>query len=321
MIEKKISILYCALCFTLQLISVSVSAENLEIVAVEGSGYTVSEMASVRGAKQLRQRLLAGGGTEIESSLGSVLIVSGQRIRNEAQSHKLHRMLTQTVPKVFAEVDFVLNDFHFPINVQKDDYPWQVFLEKSRRSEMGMLSSERCHAAWMGPPANIFLSVDSFLTDCGVRSRSSGVVVEELHRVMVHEVAHALEFRLMGKGFSRRQRWHSEGFAGWFETLHPTWQHDSLLGVDSENLFEKDWSPVNFAGSREDYARSYAMIATIVENRSRETLFSIYAAMDSKKIPFEKAVEAVLGWDMNRWNQETRDWISQRPYGLGSYSG
>ena len=298
------------------------SSNSHNVVSLKNDGYTVKQFGNAHRIESIRRQLRKKGGVELDSALGTVILYGKSKLLLRRDVRKIHGLLTQMVPRVFQQVNSVLFKQPFPEHLRADNYSWQLFLEPQGRAKSGMLSSERCHAAWMGPPANIFLSVDSFLNSCGSRKSSVLSIEQELHRVLVHEVAHAIEFRLMGKGFARRQRWHSEGFASWFETLSSDWKHESLVSNRELELFAHDWNPVTFTGSHQDYARSYSMISTLVDTHSPETLMVIYAAMDSNEMSFSSAVEAVVGWDLARWNQEARKWLAaQRFHSYVPYLG
>lgn len=274
------------------------------------SGYTVRDIASYGQSLDSR-------GRSIKGSLGTVKLFSPRTLEQ-----LINRDLSSVVVNAFHRAAGILATNAFPEILKATEYDWQLFFERSRKRETGGLSSARCHAAWMGPPANIFISADQLASNCGRLRRSSVEVAEELGSVLVHEIGHAIEFQMMGRGFGRRQRWHSEGFATWFESLS---DGETISDTRLEmfqiavRTLDPEWRPFLFKGSKADYARSYALVAAIAEGHSIPTLLSIYATMDSQNCRFDQAVQQVLGWDMGRWISETLVFLGEGDYGMGSY--
>lgn len=293
---------------------------NLRGESVTVQKGSVEEFATLQGTDRLQKKLERNGATRIESSLGTVLLYAEPKERNLPQIRAFSTFLANTLPALMPQVQAVLQQHGFPQHLLRADYPWHIFLERSHRPSGGALSSQRCHAAWMGPPANIFLSLDGFSGRCGSFRPSTAVDKknDEILSLLVHELAHALEFRLMGRGFSRRQRWHSEGFATWFETLHQDWQHSTIDNRELQKLFQSDWQPALFSGSRADYSRAYVMVTTIVERGGLEDLLRVYEVMDEEQISFTYAVEKTLLWDNEKWNQEVRAWLTNRQLPLSN---
>lgn len=297
-------------------------SENVTALEADKSGYTVSQLATLRRASDFRGKLLDKGGVEVSSALGNVVLFTHPEFRHDAKYIQLKDALRDLAPHALAQVRTTLERLSFPDSLQQEEYHWQIFLEPARSATRGMLSSEHCHAAWMGPPSNIFLSVESFLSTCGSRSKQAVHIREELQEVLVHEIAHALEFRLMGRGFARRQRWHSEGFASWFESVAKADSvHREILETQTSPLFEQLWDPVTFNGTRQDYARSHALIAAISERESIEQLLQVYQQMDQSGMSFAEAVRFVFGWDLEEWNRRARSWLAEQEYGFATYPG
>lgn len=276
----------------------------------QAAGYTVRDIASY--GKTLSPR-----GRTIRGPLGSVKLYSARTLQQ-----MMNKDLSFEVVSAFHRAARILAYNQFPEFLRGTEYDWQLFFEHSRKRVTGGLSSARCHAAWMGPPANIFISADQLASNCGRMKRSSVELTEELGSVLVHEIGHAVEFQLMGRGFGRRQRWHSEGFATWFESL----SDGETLSETRVSMFQlaartlsAEWRPFRFKGSKADYARSYALIAAIAEGHSVPTLLSIYTTMDSQNCRFDQAVQQVLGWDMQRWLLEARVFLGEGDYGMGAY--
>ena len=182
----------------------------------------------------------------------------------------------------------------------------------------GQLGAASCHPAWMRPPADIFVAAQRVATRCGYQRLNPAEASQELSQSLIHELGHAIEFEFMGRGFSRGQRWHSEGFARWFETL----AGEYLSGRDRQKskgemrLLAKKatlsgWSPARFSGSAEDYARGYALIAVIAEGRSISRLSDVYKRMDRDSISLTEAVKRELGWDEAKWIEEAEKFVGK----------
>ena len=267
-------------------------------------GYTVDDISELG-----RVKLTSGQKVNhLESPLGSVAVFSLASL-----SKHIGPRSESVIAEAFSRAREIMRTRRFPHQLQDAQYKWQIFIKErgARRSE-GALSSERCHAAWMGPPANIFLSPETLASDCGRARKSSVEISEQLESVLVHEIGHVIEFKLMGRGFARRQRWHSEGFASWFEAYSGGDLVESLRKeaiADAKRHFRSDWMPIDFRGTSADYSRSFAMIATIAERSSVSDLLRVYRNMDLEKCRFDEAVQNVLGWDLRRWSLETKSFL------------
>lgn len=189
-----------------------------------------------------------------------------------------------------------------------------------------------CHSAWIGPPADVVVDGYRLLHPCGVEE-SADVRERRLVRSLVHEAGHAFEFQLLGRGFSRRQRWHSEGFAVWFEMSSLARIMDLARSADPSAVSERAsaaaaterlqfharvrravetatqhrWKPLLFAGTPDDYAVSYALVSSIVAAGGVDRLRSVYRLMDEQHLSFEESVHRELGWTFAEWLQHAAD--------------
>ncbi len=284
------------------------------LAKVGKGGYTVEELASIHEFSRRRENpnFVRTPGIMHPTELGQVEIVSAELL-----SHYVPGDAVDSIQKAFARAAAILEFGKFPISTRKTKYDWRLFVEDSNqdREHSGFVSSERCHTAWMGPPANVFLAVDRLINQCGgdIR-RSTQEVLQALDETLVHEIGHAVEFRMMGKGFSKRQRWHSEGFATWFEAL-PSGQNFSAkifnLLKEAKQSFDPNWQPSMFSGSKDDYSRSFSMIAALADKHSTLGVIECYKRMGDSQIRLEQAVEAQFGWSLPRWIEETRVFLDR----------
>ena len=209
--------------------------------------------------------------------------------------------------------------------------PWNIVVSRSssgplvRRNNLFNTSDRAyCHTAWIGPPADIVLDGYRLANPCDGSDWRSGVERLDLRagqgshatmgeskllRTLVHEAAHAIEYRLMGRGFSRRQRWHSEGFAVWFENR--AFGGSQLRDPEEQRQKSREaiaerWLPALFAGSPRDYLRSQILIESIVKHYGVSGLLRVYRAMDNNNNSFEEAVLSELGWDFSAWIEQAR---------------
>ncbi len=201
----------------------------------------------------------------------------------------------------------------------KEDYPeWNVILTDQTRLEVNgsRVSSAFCHTALMGPPADIVIDGYRLLHPCDGTPVSNPE--RALQRSLVHEIGHGVEYQLLGNGFSRRQRWHAEGFATWFET----WATGKLRGEDSGKVqrlmrekaaksFHKNWRPYLFLGSPEDYLTSYALIASVAERRPVADLVAVYRRSSEENLTLEQAVERQLGLNFEQWMAEAQAFLTE----------
>ncbi len=225
----------------------------------------------------------------------------------------------QSVVAAAKAVEETLETLSFPYQVSSAPYGWNIVIQPGipPGAKGRLLQSSDCHTAYMGPPADIVVNYDKLFSPCDASERDIGPD-RILSHVLIHEIAHGIEFRLLGKGFSRRARWHSEGFALWIESLavEALSSRSGPLLRDkfrshARSNFNPAWRPWLFHGTGNDYANSYAMIAVVAETRGVPRLLQIYNEMDRSGLLFQEAASKVLGWDMERWIQEAREFMKE----------
>ncbi len=194
----------------------------------------------------------------------------------------------------------------FPAHVKNLDIDWNVvFLDAELPSEdIPSYLVSNCHPAWMTPPSNLYIVAQRVVEGCGgKRSASTSVADEQLAQVLIHEIAHGVEFALIPRRF-QGDRKRSEGFATWFEFFAA--QESPLL--NSGNILEEQkkralqsitLSPrgFRFSGSAFDYARAAMYFHVIVEKRNTFGLMSVYDLIHGQGLSFYAAVEKYLYWD------------------------
>lgn len=272
------------------------------------SGYTVDEFAGAlrlgalvnKNSSEFSQHL-------IQTPLGRVSV----RVPYDS-SLLLNVRPTELVNTAWTVGAAILVKHKFPqLFVADSQYDWNVVFVPRILSTMQKraLGSNYCHMAMMGPPADVVIDINRVLNPCGASSSKPQLAV--LVSSLIHEIGHAVEFRLLGNAFPRRERWHSEGFATWFESLGQEIidsSSDSSLKNRARSVFSMKWRPYLFSGSPADYLQSYAMLAVIAE-QSPEKLFAVYQRMSAEHLGFSEAVGKTLGWTFSQWLEETRKFL------------
>lgn len=179
---------------------------------------------------------------------------------------------------------------------------WQIHLRDRFASlEFVLRSGESAlfHTALMNPPAEIFIELSNFYEKGSdtqlpqeIRSRCPGWS-KELVSTLGHEIAHGIEFALMGKGSVRRLRWHEEGFAMWFEEKlrQRLFADDSPsvgLSVDPQVIY-------SFSGTKRNYDEVSRIFEVLSELLGQEGVKSVYQLMFAQNLSFADALKASSG--------------------------
>lgn len=287
-------------------------------------GYSVADFSSVLRLERATERMVANHDVNIAlDSFDTPLGLVHFRTPRTAPGDEVSR-LKRSVVRAWSLAALAAEDLALPAPLPDRQLGWSVSLSEGNilTGKGGANDKAYCHSAWIGPPADIVIDGYRLTHPCD-SSESVPLREKRLVRSLVHEVGHAIEFQMLGRGFSRRQRWHSEGFAVWFEMAALPLLEDTprLLGpvqaprvvLERSALNErvrsafaqssKSWQPMYFAGTPDDYARSYGMIAAIVRSGGVESLRRVYGLMDARHLSFEESVRGVLGWDLAEWTR------------------
>ena len=299
--------------------------EGLGGVALQNpGGYSVAEFSQLLKLKTNSELLkpssrpqLSQGKELIATPLGEVAM-RWPRAGVSTETVKA----ADAVRTAWGAVAAALGQLGFPERVRSANYDWNLVLQNGVPSggKGRLLSSAQCHTAWMGPPADIVVNYDRLLEPCGVVA-GERLPKQVLTGALIHEIAHAVEFQLLGKAFSRRQRWHSEGFATWFESVvvdgMPELKHRQALNTElkarAKRVFRENWSPYTFDGSPADYAKSFALISAIVEQKGVRGLVAVYDRMAMNNCVLSDAVQLEFGWDQREWWHQARAVLDSAP--------
>jgi hypothetical protein len=172
---------------------------------------------------------------------------------------------------------------------------WKIqFKQSFQNSSLRLRSGESAlfHTALMSPPADIYVDLSSFREPKASLVGADGIACrgwsQSLVTTLIHEVAHGLEFALMGEAMSHRLRWHAEGFAMWFEREYRR-RHFGEKFADNSIL---DNSIVySFSAGHTDYNHAARIYEAIVAVIGVDGLVSVYRRMSGEKWTLERALK------------------------------
>ena len=202
----------------------------------------------------------------------------------------------------------------FPSSVQALNQTWNVVFmdENMSNSEIPMALLTACHPGWMLPPANIYIVAQRAARQCSGGTVSTSEADARLATILVHEMGHAVEFRLLPMQFSG-DRMRAEGFAAWFEqyasgysSVMPQGRMRSFYGELARSSFRNQPTNWVFMGSAEDYARASMYFNAIVSRHGVAGLVDVYQTMQKTGLAFFPAVQQQFGWDQKKFDQEAQ---------------
>lgn len=194
----------------------------------------------------------------------------------------------------------------FPPGVSSLDLDWQVvFMDEAKLDgQIPAALVSNCHPGWMTPPANIYIVAERVAAGCGGGAPAATAVADgALARVLMHEIGHAIEYRLLGEQFGR-SRMRAEGFATWFTGYAADFSPLLERGaVERENFalaraaLAKQSIDGAFRGGAEDYARAGAIFSAIVARRGVRGILDLYTTMRANDLDLLPGIENRLGWN------------------------
>lgn len=259
------------------------------------NAYTVEEFSSSLKLEELKA---PPGSIEINTDLGKLTFLdkAGQK---EIDFKKI-------ILQAFKITSEVLRKFNFPEELLKKNYNWRIIVTRRLSRGDSRIVNNYCHLAQMGPPADIVFDASNFSKPC-IKDLPLNL---QILSSLIHEAAHVIEYHLMAKAYPRRERWHSEGFALWFQSEAISLLHNKKLesyfgsqqlAAELQGIKAKAWSVYTFSGSREDYLHSYNIIKYLIQERGIAELLEIYNLMNKENLSFSEVIEKRYSKSINQF--------------------
>lgn len=273
---------------------------NISLADADNS-YTVEEFSK---ALQLDREALPEKSVIIDTALGRLSLFQATEIKGL----NIRKIILQAF-QISADI---LRKNNFEESLITKNFDWRIVVSKKINQNYSKIKNNYCHLAQMGPPADIVFDARSFSKPC-IENLSLDL---QILSSLIHEIAHVIEYHLLAKAYSRRERWHSEGFALWFQSAGIdlmknkyliTYFGSKELEMEVRNLPEDNWSVYTFSGSRADYLRSYSIIKYIIAQGGITQLLSIYQEMSEKNLSFSEIVQQRFSKTVNQISILSRD--------------
>lgn len=212
------------------------------------------------------------GSDVVSSSLGDVRIKWSKEVKG-----LLGKNPQRVISNSMNILSKIINSTSFSQKLSGVNWDWNIifFGKDIPNSQVPEYLITNCHPGWMLPPSNIYIAVDRVYNGCNGQ-HSQGIADSELEHVLLHELGHAVEYKLLG-GNAIKDLKRSEGFATWFSIYAANFSHvldrGTLFAYYNElasAAIKKSPKIFNFSGSAEDYARA-AMYFNIVEQKQGVT--------------------------------------------------
>jgi hypothetical protein len=208
-----------------------------------------------------------------------------------------------------------------PSELQNLSISWNIaFMDSiSSSAKLPKALFDRCHPGWMLPPAHIYIVGERISEGCSGQRNVQEVADEKLSQVVVHELAHAIEYQMLG-GEQWRDRPRAEGFATWFELLasrNSNLLNESTIKVSAfkkakESILRYPGNNFVFDGSTEAYARM-AIYFSWLENRyGLAEVFRVYDDIKKEPEPFLSVLVRKYATDMSRLDKEVLKYIDSQ---------
>ena len=210
-------------------------------------------------------------------------------------------------------VSKTLKQSSFPPELKKLNLEWNVVFMDENMPEQQIPHNllTNCHPGWMTAPANIYIVAQRAARGCSSNAKpSSSVSDARLTEILLHEMGHSVEYRLMGRiGGSEKMR--SEGFATWFETYAAKYSalasYSKLLQENktlAKRAIEASPDKFNFNGSAEDYARASMYFHVVVAKRGVSGLMDVYELMKKDNLDIVTAIKQKMVWSDKKLSEE-----------------
>lgn len=236
-----------------------------------------------------------------------------------AVSKNFKRSPSTAIKDAARAVSNIVKKPGFPYWLQKRirELDWKIiFIDDASTVRLPELLQNNCHPGWMTPPANIYIVSSRVVNGCGQFSRNRKVSQGELASLLIHEMAHVVEFQMVDPR-TNQDATRAEGFASWFETLASDKSSfvkrgtakKRVKGLATQTLktTEHELAFNKSAGkylSSQQYARAASYFAAIENRHGIAGVFRVYEAMGKENLTFLDAIEYELGWNSEELREE-----------------
>ena len=216
---------------------------------------------------------------------------------------------SRAVADAAQAVNRALKSVSFDSRIRNGTSDWDVVFtdEATAVREFPSAIAAGRHPGFMVPPNKVYIIAD-YIVPGGSSGSKANDGDQLLARVLIHELGHVIEFKLLENAASFDSE-RAEGFAAWFEQLAS--DYASLLPRGSAKAHYVGMAhtsvqdpPGTFSGSAYDYARASMYFAAIVDRRGVSGLMGVYDEMRNTNKSFLDAVESKIGWDRAKLQQE-----------------
>jgi hypothetical protein len=231
----------------------------------------------------------------------------------------------RAVLDALATVSKTLKRGGFPPAISSLSETWDIVIMDENLPE-GQIPTNlvnRCHPAWMVPPAKIYVVAQRISAGCsGARKLDGRNPDLELANVLIHELGHVVEYNLL-KGGARppaHDPIRAEGFATWWETYAA--RSSTLVSSDVLTRRYKEQAQRTFAEgqsinaaafqfSEGEYAASSLYFHAVADARGAFGIVDLYKLLLAGT-PLVPAVRQLMGWDANRLERILHDTAAKR---------
>jgi len=275
---------------------------------------------AVKCQAKSKTRLATPDKVEIEGNEGR-RVLSTELGEVDLRWDRASKRLFGTTPQyalldAMRSVNRALKQGVFPSEVRDLDLNWRIvfFAGSLPAGQIPRNLISNCHPGWMTPPSNIYIVADRVAQGCGGHSSSLSSADKKMARVLVHELAHAVEAQIIPAQMGRCRAC-AEGFATWatyFISRSSSLLSQSALKREHFDRAKvalrrgKSIHPSRFDGSAEGYALAAMYFYALEKRYQARGVFEVYELMREDNLDFFSAAKARYGWDLERFDKEIR---------------
>lgn len=208
-----------------------------------------------------------------------------------------------------------------PLELQNLSVSWTIAFMDSIPADARFprVLFDRCHPGWMLPPANVYIVGERIYSACLSSAREQEVADALLSKVVVHELAHVVEFQYFGQE-NWGDRGRKEGFARWFEILaskNSSLLDESALKVavleDANRSFNKSiGSSFVFDVTGESYARMASYFLWVESRYGLAEIFRIYADIKVSQLDFTDQLQKRYSLSADSLDREVSSFVDSQ---------